>query len=73
MNWYEPLSRLTCGFLAFVLAPQLWAAPGDVIVSGTTGGVGAFREPAVWMKPGDTVEVEIAGIGILRNNIADEQ
>ncbi|MGY2313282.1 fumarylacetoacetate hydrolase family protein [Pseudomonas sp. SDO5522_S412] len=48
-------------------------APGDVIVSGTTGGVGAFRAPPVWMKPGDTVEVEIAGIGILRNNIADEQ
>lgn len=48
-------------------------APGDVIVSGTTGGVGAFREPPVWMKPGDTVEVEIAGIGILRNNIVDEQ
>lgn len=48
-------------------------APGDVIVSGTTGGVGAFREPPVWMKPGDTVEIEIAGIGILRNSIADEQ
>lgn len=48
-------------------------APGDVIVSGTTGGVGAFREPPVWMKPGDTVEVEITGIGRLRNSIADEQ
>ena len=48
-------------------------APGDVIVSGTTGGVGAFREPPVLMKPGDTVEVEISGIGILRNSIADEQ
>ncbi len=47
-------------------------APGDVIVSGTTGGVGAFREPPVWMKPGDVVEVEIAAIGILRNIIADE-
>ncbi|AEF22019.1 fumarylacetoacetate hydrolase family protein [Pseudomonas fulva] len=47
-------------------------APGDVIVSGTTGGVGAFREPQVWMKPGDVVEVEIASIGILRNTIADE-
>ncbi|MFP6848565.1 MAG: fumarylacetoacetate hydrolase family protein [Pseudomonas sp.] len=47
-------------------------APGDVIVSGTTGGVGAFREPPVWMKPGDVVEVEIASIGILRNTIADE-
>ena len=48
-------------------------APGDVIVTGTTGGVGAFREPPVWMKPGDIVEVEISSIGILRNIIADEK
>lgn len=47
-------------------------APGDVIVSGTTGGVGAFREPPVWMKPGDIVEVDIESIGVLRNPIADE-
>ena len=47
-------------------------APGDVIVSGTTGGVGAFREPPVWMKPGDIVEVEISAIGTLRNSIIDE-
>lgn len=47
-------------------------AAGDVIVTGTTGGVGAFREPPVWMKPGDVVEVEISGIGVLRNGIADE-
>ncbi|EJM88410.1 fumarylacetoacetate hydrolase family protein [Pseudomonas sp. GM60] len=47
-------------------------APGDVIVSGTTGGVGAFREPPVWMKPGDVVEVEISGLDILRNTITDE-
>ena len=46
--------------------------PGDVILTGTTGGVGAFREPPVWMKDGDVVEVEIEGIGILRNTIADE-
>jgi 2-keto-4-pentenoate hydratase/2-oxohepta-3-ene-1,7-dioic acid hydratase in catechol pathway len=47
-------------------------SPGDVIVSGTTGGVGAFREPPLWMKPGDTVEVEISRIGTLRNGIVDE-
>lgn len=47
-------------------------APGDVIITGTTGGVGAFREPQVWMKPGDTVEVEISSIGVLRNGIADD-
>ncbi len=46
--------------------------PGDVIITGTTGGVGAYREPPLWMKPGDTVEVEIGGVGLLRNTIAQE-
>lgn len=46
--------------------------PGDVIITGTTGGVGAFRNPPVWMAPGDEVEVEISGIGVLRNTIVDE-
>ena len=46
--------------------------PGDIIITGTTGGVGAYREPPVWMKPGDVVEVEISGIGVLRNPIAQE-
>lgn len=45
-------------------------APGDVIVSGTPGGVGDRRDPQVYMKVGDTVEVEIDGIGILSNSIA---
>jgi 2-keto-4-pentenoate hydratase/2-oxohepta-3-ene-1,7-dioic acid hydratase in catechol pathway len=48
-------------------------APGDVIVTGTPGGVGVKRTPPLWMKPGDVVEVEIEGIGVLRNGIADEQ
>jgi 2-keto-4-pentenoate hydratase/2-oxohepta-3-ene-1,7-dioic acid hydratase in catechol pathway len=47
--------------------------PGDVIATGTTGGVGAFRKPPLWMKPGDTVEVEIGGIGVLRNPIVQEE
>ncbi len=46
--------------------------PGDVIASGTPGGVGAKREPPLWMKPGDIVEVEIEKLGLLRNGIADE-
>jgi len=45
---------------------------GDVIVTGTPGGVGARRTPPVWMKPGDVVEIEVDRIGVLRNNIADE-
>ena len=42
---------------------------GDVIVTGTSGGVGVRRVPPVFMKPGDVVEVEIDGIGVLRNPI----
>ncbi|MES2264258.1 MAG: fumarylacetoacetate hydrolase family protein [Pseudomonadota bacterium] len=46
--------------------------PGDVIITGTTGGVGAFRQPPLWMKAGDVVEVEISRVGLLRNSIVDE-
>ena len=45
--------------------------PGDVLVTGTPGGVGARRTPPVWMKPGDKVEIEIDKVGILENSIAD--
>ena len=45
---------------------------GDVIASGTPGGVGVKRTPPLFMKPGDTVEVEIQGVGLLVNGIADE-
>ena len=46
--------------------------PGDVIVSGTPGGVGSKRKPPLWLRPGDIVEVEISGIGILRNPVVAE-
>jgi len=46
--------------------------PGDVIVTGTPGGVGAGRKPPLWMKPGDTVEVEITSVGTLRNPVVAE-
>jgi len=45
--------------------------PGDVLVTGTPGGVGARRNPPLWMKPGDKVEIEIDKVGILENSIAD--
>lgn len=50
---------------------SIWALlePGDVIVSGTPGGVGAARNPPVWMKAGDVVEVDIDGVGTLTNSI----
>lgn len=46
--------------------------PGDVIITGTPAGVGYARMPPVWMAPGDICEIEIEGIGILSNPIADE-
>ncbi len=46
--------------------------PGDVIATGTPEGVGARRDPPLWMKAGDVAEVEIAGIGLLRNPIVDQ-
>ncbi len=46
-------------------------AAGDVIVTGTPGGVGARRTPPLWMKPGDTVEIEIDKVGVLTNTIGE--
>jgi len=47
-------------------------APGDVIATGTPEGVGHRRNPPIWMKPGDVLEVEITGIGTLRSRVVDE-
>ena len=46
--------------------------PGDVIITGTPGGVGAARKPPVFMQPGDVFEVEIDGMGVLRNSVQRE-
>lgn len=46
--------------------------PGDVIISGTPAGVGFARKPPIFMKQGDIVEVEVEGLGILRNTVVDE-
>ena len=46
--------------------------PGDVVITGTPAGVGYARKPPVFMKAGDTIEIEIEGVGVLSNPIADE-
>ena len=46
--------------------------PGDIIVTGTPTGAGARFDPPIWLKPGDVIEVEADGIGILRNTVEDE-
>jgi 2-keto-4-pentenoate hydratase/2-oxohepta-3-ene-1,7-dioic acid hydratase in catechol pathway len=60
-------------FLIEYLSKWLELLPGDVIATGTPGGVGQSRTPPLWMKAGDLLEVEISGIGILRNPVEAAQ
>jgi 2-keto-4-pentenoate hydratase/2-oxohepta-3-ene-1,7-dioic acid hydratase in catechol pathway len=46
--------------------------PGDVIATGTPGGVGFARQPPVWLQPGDIVEVAVEGLGAIRNQVVAE-
>jgi 2-keto-4-pentenoate hydratase/2-oxohepta-3-ene-1,7-dioic acid hydratase in catechol pathway len=66
-----PLSDLifTLPVIISYLSTFTRLSPGDVIATGTPGGVGDRREPPLYMKPGDTVDVEISGIGLLKNTV----
>jgi acylpyruvate hydrolase len=55
-----------------LLSECLTLEPGDLLVMGTPAGVGYARKPPVWMKHGDTIEIDIEGIGVLGNPIRDE-
>ena len=57
--------------LVAILSEIMTLEPGDVVVTGTPAGVGYPRNPPVFMKPGDTVEVEVEGLGVLVNTIVD--
>ena len=57
--------------ISYISKALPWRA-GDVLVTGTPGGVGAKRKPPVFMRQGDKVEIEISDIGILSNQINDE-
>ncbi|MEJ6710279.1 MAG: fumarylacetoacetate hydrolase family protein [Amylibacter sp.] len=46
--------------------------PGDMIITGTPTGAGARFDPPIFLKPGDVVEVEVEGVGVLRNGVVDE-
>lgn len=59
--------------LVSMLSEAVCLQPGDVIVTGTPAGVGLARKPPLWMKHGDVCEVEIEGLGILRNPVVDEK
>lgn len=55
-----------------LLSECLTLEPGDVIVMGTPAGVGQSRTPPVWMKHGDTIEIEIENVGLLLNTVEQE-
>jgi len=67
-------SRMIFDFRFIVNYVSIFATlePGDVIVCGTPTGAGARFDPPIWLKPGDVIEVEAEGIGVLRNTVADE-
>ena len=46
--------------------------PGDIIATGTPDGVGFLRKPPIWLVPGDTMEIDIPGVGLLRNTVVAE-
>ncbi len=57
--------------LVSILSRTMTLEPGDVLVTGTPSGVGMARKPPLYMKPGDVCEVEIEGIGILKNPVVE--
>ena len=58
--------------LIAILSEGITLEPGDVVSTGTPSGVGFARKPPLWMKDGDTVEVEVEGLGRLVNTVRDE-
>jgi 2-keto-4-pentenoate hydratase/2-oxohepta-3-ene-1,7-dioic acid hydratase in catechol pathway len=70
----DTTDRLTWGFAWLISYISTFATlkPGDYIWTGTPTGAGVHRNPPVWLKPGDVVEVSSPQIGVLRNTVADE-
>ncbi|MGD8340891.1 MAG: fumarylacetoacetate hydrolase family protein [Gammaproteobacteria bacterium] len=69
----ESTGELIFGIAELIEYITIWTElmPGDIIATGTPGGVGAGRTPPLWMRPGDRVEVEISGVGSLRNEVRE--
>jgi acylpyruvate hydrolase len=58
--------------LVSTISEAITLEPGDIIVTGTPSGVGHSRSPRLYMQPGDVCEVEIEGVGLLRNTIVSQ-
>ena len=62
----------SCARLISFLSSAMTLVPGTVIMSGTPSGVGFARDPQVFLKPGDTIRVEVDGLGVLENPVIAE-
>lgn len=71
---HAPISDLAIGIPEIIAyaSTVLTLRAGDVIVTGTPGGVGRYRKPQLFLEPGMSVEVEITGVGLLRNEVVQE-
>jgi len=58
-------------FLIHYISQIITLEVGDVIMTGTPEGVGYARKPPVWMKAGDVIEIEVEGLGILKNTLVN--
>jgi 2-keto-4-pentenoate hydratase/2-oxohepta-3-ene-1,7-dioic acid hydratase in catechol pathway len=63
-----PVARIVA-----ILSEFMTLEPGDLIATGTPSGVAHARKPPTWMKAGDTIEIEVDGIGVLANPVVDEE
>lgn len=70
----DTTARMTFSFGRLVEYISTFCAlePGDIVLTGTPAGAGARFDPPIWLKPGDRVEVEVPGIGLLSNGVRDE-
>jgi 2-keto-4-pentenoate hydratase/2-oxohepta-3-ene-1,7-dioic acid hydratase in catechol pathway len=66
-EWIFPLPRVLSS-----LSRVMTLEPGDIVSTGTPAGVGAFRRPPIWLQPGDTVVLEVEGIGALQNSVISQ-
>lgn len=75
MEQHAPISDLAIGIPEIIAyaSTVLTLTAGDIIVTGTPGGVGRYRKPQLFLEPGMSVEVEISKVGCLRNEVAQEQ
>lgn len=71
---HAPISDLAIGIPEIIAyaSTVLTLRPGDVIVTGTPGGVGRYRKPQLFLEPGMSVEVQISNVGLLENHVEDE-